>query len=87
MKQRLESLQLAKRELIKQFGGRAWFRGAGIAPGKSGPVLRLNVDRGALEKEDEVPHKFLGATVEIVFISHYRPRAELVAWLLLLLAG
>ena len=87
MKERLESLQFAKRELIKQFSGRAWFRGAGIAPGKSGPVLRLNVDRGALDKEDEIPHKFLGETVEIVFISQYRPRVQMMAWIVLLLAG
>ncbi len=74
MKQELESLQRAKRELVKQFGGRAWFRGAGIAPGKSGPVLRLNVDRRALTKEDEVPHEFQGEPIEIVFISQYAPR-------------
>jgi len=74
MKERLDSLRSAKRELVKQFGGRAWFRGAGIAPGKSGMVLRLSVDRRALTKEDEVPHEFRGEPVEVVFISQYGPR-------------
>lgn len=70
----LERLRHAKRALLEQYGDRKWFRGAGIAPSKSGLVLRLNVDPGATTENDAPPDSFQGWPVEIVFIKSYKKR-------------
>ena len=52
----------------------AWFRGAGIAPSKTGLKLRLNVTPDANAKAEEIPKQFRGFDVEVVFIDTYKIR-------------
>jgi len=71
----VEKIRAAKDALKEEFGNRAWFRGAGIAPDEhSGLVLRLNVDPDELETEDEVPATYKGVKVTTVFIHGYAKR-------------
>lgn len=71
-----QRIERAKNALLKEFGQRPWFRGAGIAPGKEGLQLRLNVDPEAKLAEGEIPERFHGFPLKIVLIAAYRPREK-----------
>lgn len=70
----VEKLGRAKEALKQRYGDRAWFRGVGIAPSKSGFVLRLNVDPSARVSKHKIPRSFHGYRIEVVFIRGYEPR-------------
>jgi len=70
----VRSAREAKEALRARFAARSWFRGVGIAPGEGGLVLRLNVDPGAELAEGEVPERFGGLRVEVVYIGGYEAR-------------
>ncbi len=74
MSDELERVQKAKAALQEKFGGRSWFRGVGIAPKAGGMALRLNADPAQREDAAEIPKKFQGFEVEVVFIDTYKPR-------------
>ena len=69
----LAELRRAKEALRQEFSERAWFRGAGIAPGQDGLVLRLNVDPDQTG-DDEIPEVFHGHELHIVYTRGYEPR-------------
>jgi len=66
-------LRRAKEALQAEYGDRAWFRGAGIAPGKDGLVLRINVDPDRAG-DDEIPEIYHGHEVQIVYTKGYEAR-------------
>lgn len=70
----IERLQAAKDALKAEYGDRAWFRGVGIAPASNGLCLRLNVDPAVHVADDEIPQRYRGHAVEVVFIEKYEPR-------------
>lgn len=70
----IEGLTRAQQALKEKYGKRAWFRGVGIAPSKSGLILRLNVDPTAGVSEGEIPKRFRGFDVDVVFIQRYERR-------------
>ena len=70
----LVNVSSAKKALLKKFSGRSWFRGAGIAPSKAGVKLRLNVVPHTDAQREEIPKKFRGFDVEVVFIDTYKAR-------------
>ena len=72
----IEAMQRAKKALHEKYGKCAWFRGVGIAPSKSGLVLRLNVDPNVKVAKDEIPHSYQGIKVNIVRIGSYKPRHD-----------
>ena len=74
MSDELERVQKAKDALHEKFGDRSWFRGVGIAPKAGGMALRLNADPAQREDAAEIPKKFQGFEVEVVFIDTYKPR-------------
>ena len=70
----LKNVSSAKKALLKKFSGRPWFRGAGIAPSKTGLKLRLNVTPEMNATAEEIPKQFRGFDVEVVFIDTYKMR-------------
>lgn len=73
-KDNLSDVSSAKKALLKKFSSRPWFRGAGIAPSKAGVKLRLNVVPDTDTKHEDIPKKFHGFDVEVVFIDTYKAR-------------
>lgn len=71
----IEAVQRVKAKLAREWGGRPWFRGVGIAPSEQKDLftLRLTVDPSAKDTVD-VPTEFEGIPVEVVFLSAYKPR-------------
>lgn len=70
----IKELRQAKKAVLEKFGDRKWFRGVGIAPSKRGLCLRLNVDRTAVDADEDVPKEFHGHRLDIVYIKGYKKR-------------
>ena len=77
MTEELQRIRKAKGALQEKYGGRSWFRGAGIAPKEGGMALRLNVDPAQRAEAEDIPREFQGFEVEVVFIDAYKPRSSL----------
>ena len=71
----IEEVQKAKAKLAKDYAGRPWCRGVGIAPAEQKDLfkLRLTVDPSAKGTVD-LPTEWEGIPVEVVFLSAYKPR-------------
>lgn len=72
----LAEVQRAKKALMAEYGDCTWFRGVGIAPSPVGFSLRLNVDPAAGLSKRDLPTRYRGIPVEVVFIGEYRHRPK-----------
>jgi hypothetical protein len=71
---RLDAVRRAKDLCLREFSSEPWFRGAGVAKGEQGYILRVNVSPGSRLPDSLASGQYEGVPVEVIEISGYERR-------------